>query len=44
MSGRVRAGENVTVNGDILFNGQIATPAMLENLTGYVLQGTKKNN
>jgi hypothetical protein len=42
MSGRLRAGENVTVNGDILFNGQAATQDMLENLTGYVLQGTDK--
>ena len=41
MSGRVRAGENVTVTGDILFNGQVATAAMLENLTGYVLQGIR---
>eukprot|EP00026_Physarum_polycephalum_P000722 Phypoly_transcript_00723.p1 GENE.Phypoly_transcript_00723~~Phypoly_transcript_00723.p1 ORF type:complete len:1358 (+),score=194.06 Phypoly_transcript_00723:83-4156(+) len=39
MSGRIRASENVTVSGDILFNGQVVTLKMLENLTGYVLQG-----
>jgi ABC-type multidrug transport system ATPase subunit len=43
MSGRIRASENVTVNGDILFNGQVVTLDMLENLTGYVLQGTILN-
>lgn len=39
LSGRLKAGEYTTITGDVLFNGHAATKDMMENLTGYVLQG-----
>lgn len=39
MSGRLKAGDHATITGNIYFNGHPATKEMMENLTGYVLQG-----